>query len=489
MATPIPDNQASFELGELAACSGGRTQAVHETLRVTGIVTDSRKVRRGCLYVALRGERHDGHAFLAQAHKSGAVAALIEQAQEASAPPGLPVVIVSDTRRALGELARLHRARWGKPLVAITGSAGKTTTKELTAAALRGAGQQVLSTVGNLNNEVGLPMTLFCLTSAHDVAVVEIGTGGPGEIAWLTHVAEPNVGVVTTVALAHVAKLKTLADVAEEKTALLKGLPREGTAIYSVDSPELVERVNTFGARRVLGFGQAAGAQLKLVKHELAADLSMRVEYQLEGEGTSRDFRLNLYGLSAALDALAALGVVLALHPDMDRAELDRAAQGMAAVMPLPGRLCARRGVQGALIIDDSYNANPASLRASLQTLVEVARLRGGGAMAALGDMAELGEHSKREHESIGRAVVDLGLSDVCFCGPEMAHAARVANQEVRARRAKGPRVQHYADPTACASQLMRVLDGSSAVLIKGSRALGMERVADALCPGGGGGA
>lgn len=481
MATAIPPNRASFELSELAACSGGQLRAVHETMRVSGVVTDSRAVQPGQLYVALRGERHDGHTFLKQAHELGAAAAVVEAGAASSAPTGLPLIEVQDTRRALGEIARLHRARWGHALVAITGSAGKTTTKELTAVALRGVGQRVLATVGNLNNEVGLPMTLFGLGPEHTVAVVEIGTSGPGEIAWLTHVAEPNVGVVTTVALAHVAKLKSLADVAEEKSALLKGLPPEGAAIYSVDSPELCARANTIGARRVIGFGQSPNAQLRLCRCELRADLSMSVEYQVEGEPASRSFSLQLYGQSAALDALAALAVVLALHGPSALAQAEAALQ---AVKPLSGRMAPRSSAQGALIIDDSYNANPASLAASLETLAEVARVRGGQAIAALGDMAELGQHAQAEHERVGRLVVELGLSDVFFCGPEMAHAAEAARREVKARRAKGPRVYHHADPSTVASELMRLLDKRSAVLIKGSRASAMEQVADALCPG-----
>jgi len=482
MATAIPSNQASFTLGELAASCAGRTPAEHESVRVRGVATDSRAVTRGELYVALRGERFDGHDFLQQAYAAGAAAALVEREQ--AAPPGLPLVIVRDARRALGELARLHRSRWGKPLVAITGSAGKTTTKELTAAALRGLGQNVLATVGNLNNDIGLPMTLLCLTDAHDVAVVEIGTGGPGEIAWLTHVGQPNVGVVTTVALAHVEKLGTLAEVAEEKCALLRGLPDEGAAIYGADSAELVKRVNTFGARRVLGFGVAQDAQLRLLREQVRVDLGMELEYALEGESDTRKFELALYGRSAALDALAALGVVSALHGE---GALERAAKALREVAPLPGRMRPLRGAHGALVIDDTYNANPASMLSSLATLAELARLRQGRAIAALADMAELGAHSRAEHENIGRAVVELGLSDVVFCGPEMAHAARTAQHEVRLRRAKGPHVQHVPEPLASVSHLSRLLDSRAAVLVKGSRALGMERVVDLLVPKHGG--
>ena len=220
MATAIPPNEAAFALAEIATGTSGRVEPAGSTARVRGVVSDSRAVRAGQLYVALRGEHHDGHKFLAQAHAQGAAAALVSDVQQA--PAGLPLIIVADTRRALGELALAHRVRWGGELIAITGSAGKTTTKELTAAALRALGHRVHSTQGNLNNEIGLPMTLFGLAPEHDVAVVELGTGGPGEIAWLAHVARADIGVVTTVSLAHAEKLGSLDGVADEKTALLR---------------------------------------------------------------------------------------------------------------------------------------------------------------------------------------------------------------------------------------------------------------------------
>jgi len=485
MATAIPQNSAVFTLSELAACSGGQIAPEHAQLVVRGVVTDSRQVQPGQLYVALRGERFDGHAFLEQAQLAGAHAAMVEHAQaEALAGAALPLLRVEDTRRALGEIALFHRQRWGKRLVAITGSAGKTTTKELTAAALRGVGKSVLCTVGNLNNDVGLPMTLLGLEPEHDVAVVEIGTSAPGEIAWLTHVAAPEVGVVTTVALAHVEKLGTLAAVAEEKCALLRGLPQSGAAIYSADSPELVSRVPTFGAERVLGFGLSDDSQVRLVREQLGPDLSTWLDYAVSGvapESQLHTLALSICGKSAALDALAAIGVVLALEGEH---ALEAAGQGMRKLAPLPGRMRLLRGAHGALVIDDTYNANPASMAASLATLVELSKLRGGRAIAALADMAELGAHAQAEHEHVGRLVVELGLSDVVFCGTEMAHAARVALHEVQARRAKGPHVLHVMDPAAAVGPLARLLDSRAAILVKGSRSLGMERVVDALCPG-----
>jgi UDP-N-acetylmuramoyl-tripeptide--D-alanyl-D-alanine ligase len=484
MATAIPANRASFTLGELAACSGGRLDPAWEGVRVTGVTTDSRAIEPGNLYVALRGERHDGHAFLAQAMKAGATGALVEQ--DDGVPSGLANVVVPDTRRALGELARLHRTRWGKKLIAITGSAGKTTTKELTAAALRGLGQNVLATAGNLNNDIGLPMTLFGLSDEHDVAVVEIGTGGPGEIAWLTHVAEPEVGVVTTVALAHVAKLGSLEEVADEKCALLRALPKQGVAIYGADSEQLRARANTFGAERVIGFGAHESAELRLSQQRLRADLGMDVSYTIGEDPAAHGCELSLYGQAAAVDALGALAVVLGLH---GAALLAAAGGGLRGLKPLPGRMRPHHGPQGSLVIDDSYNADPASMETSLQTLVEVARLRSGRAIAALGDMAELGAHARAEHERIGRSVVALGLSDVVFCGAEMAHAARAAQQEVKKRRAKGPHVTHVTEPLSAATELMRALDARAAVLVKGSRASAMERLVDALCPDAEGGA
>ncbi|HEX4355368.1 MAG TPA: Mur ligase family protein, partial [Polyangiales bacterium] len=250
MATAIPANEAAFTLEEIAACTGGRVSASKAEASIRGVVTDSRAVKPGQLYVALRGEHHDGHRFLQPSAAQGAAAALVET--EDKAPAGLPLVVVPDTRRALGELARAHRTRWGGKLIAITGSAGKTTTKELTAAALRALGHRVLSTEGNLNNEIGLPMTLFGLGAQHDLAVVEIGTGGPGEIAWLAYVGRPEIGVVTTVSLAHAEKLGSLDGVADEKTALLRALPSDGAAIYGADSEALVTRAASFAGHNTI---------------------------------------------------------------------------------------------------------------------------------------------------------------------------------------------------------------------------------------------
>jgi len=476
MATPIPKNEASFTFGAIAQACSGQLQGAATAGQVHGVTTDSRALQPGELYVALKGEHHDGHEYLAQAQAAGASAALVSDVS--AAPSGLPLIVVADTRRALGDLALAHRRRWGGKLVAITGSAGKTTTKELTAAALAGTGLRVLATVGNLNNDIGLPMTLFGLTSDHDVAAVEIGTSGPGEIARLTEICEPNAGVVTTVALAHVERLTSLDAVADEKCALLRALPVDGVAIYGRDCPQLEARRSTFTAGRVLGFGEGEGADVRLLRRELRANMTTHCTLDLSDPPRSLELDLKQFGVGPALDATAALALILAWQPGN---AVQPASAALGAVEPLPGRMRPCRGRGESLIIDDSYNANPASMHSSIAALRELARLRKGRAIAVLGDMAELGTHSQAEHERLGVELVRAGVADAFLCGPLMEHAVRAARAEVRRKHAKGPHVEHCADVLAALPDLMRSLGPTDVVLVKGSRAMGMEAVVDAL--------
>jgi UDP-N-acetylmuramoyl-tripeptide--D-alanyl-D-alanine ligase len=490
MATVIPENAATFSFEQLVQVCGGRPvrDVVHDAtgadavLQVRGVVTDSRAVRSGQLYVALRGENHDGHAFLAQAAQRGAAAALVSDATQA--PLGLPLVVVTDTRKALGDLACAHRLAWGGRVVAITGSAGKTTTKEITAALLSALGRNVLRTQGNLNNDIGVPMTLLCLEAQHDVAVIEIGTSGPGEIANLARIASPNVGVVTTVSLAHTAGLGSLEAVADEKHALLSALPRDGVAIYSADSAVLRARVSRIAAERVLAFGEEASAGVRLERYALtealATECVFRIQSREYGVDQTLPATLGLCGQGPALDAAAALAVVLAEHgPNA----LSKAAAALRAVVPVAGRLAPKQGDSDCLIIDDSYNANPASMAASLETLAQVAAVRRGRAVAVLGDMAELGDHAKAEHARIGEAAMRLGVSVLIGCGPQMRDAAESARRAAAATKQEA-RIEHVADPEAAATLVQSLLAARDAVLIKGSRSMGMERAVNALVRG-----
>ena len=526
MATPIPQNQAAFTVDEIVAATRGTIVHRGPGAPVRGVVTDSRAITKGSLFVPLRGDRHDAHRFIGDAVAGGATAVVV--ARGAHVPSGLSaaVVEVEDTTAALGDLAHAHRARWKGALVAITGSAGKTTTKELTAAALSGAGARVHKTRGNLNNLIGVPMTLFELADTHDTAVVEMGTSQPGEIARLAEIAQPDVGVVTLVAAAHTEGLGSIEAVAREKWALIEALRSDAHAVINADDPWLTQLASAAGAspgaepseaprgvrgsppgrttggggrvgydgaggaenrradaspasspggavtgaRRsrteILSFGYADGATVRIAGHELLPDLTTRAHYVIEEVG-DLEVPLALLGEAAARNAAAALAVCIALGRDV-----RAGAKGLASVEPEPGRMCPVTARSGALVLDDTYNANPRSTALALDTAAELAAKRGGSVIAVLGDMMELGERSTDEHASIGRHAAAAGVRILAACGHEMRHAVSAARRASRTME-----VHHYDDPMEAAA---RVLDESSrrdVILVKGSRSMQMERV------------
>ena len=277
MVTVIPKTQAAFTLAEVARVTGGELRG--EDGPVAGVSTDSRTLQAGELYLALSGERFDGHAFAAAAHHAQAAGLLLSGAE--AAPEGASHVVVPDTLVALGDLARHHRARLGTRVVAITGSAGKTTTKELVADALEATGQRVLRTHGNLNNRIGLPLTLLSLQAEHDIAVVEMGTSEPGEIARLTEVAQPDIGLLTLVAAAHTQGLGTLEEVAAEKGAMLRGLSASAIAIANGDDLFARRAAEACPAQLKYLFGHADGCDGRLVSTALEAGLATLAVYEL----------------------------------------------------------------------------------------------------------------------------------------------------------------------------------------------------------------
>jgi UDP-N-acetylmuramoyl-tripeptide--D-alanyl-D-alanine ligase len=483
VATPIPKNQAPFTLAEVATVTGGELRG-SDALMLCGVTTDSRAVVAGELYVALRGERFDGHSFVQRALQAGAGALLVSDAD--SVPPGLPCVIVRDTLHALGQLAAHHRVRWGGRVLAITGSAGKTTTKELAFAALHAAGAKVTRSAGNLNNLIGAPMSLLALDAGSELMVLEIGTSAPGEIARLSEIARPDVGIVTAVAVAHAEGLGSLEQVAEEKAALLRALPEDGTAIYRSGEPLIAAQLARVRARHQLAFGSDAAADVRLVRSELLAGPHMRCELAVRAPARSVRAELQLFGSGPALDAAAALAAVLAL---LGEGALDAAARGLAEVAPAPGRLSPLSGPAGALLLDDSYNANPASMRASIETALELAKLRSGRVVLVLGDMLELGARSREEHEELGRLAAQPGVSMLLACGTLMTAAVERARETAAVERARETAqsaqpalsVLHIADPSAAATLLRPLLGPGDVVLVKGSRSMGMERVVEGL--------
>lgn len=484
MATPVPRNHARFTLSEIAQTTGG--SLVGEDREIEGVAIDSRAVTPGALFVAVRGASQDGAAFIPDALSAGAGALLVHRDTQRGSD--LPRVEVDDTTRALGALAALHRERWGRGVIAITGSVGKTTTKDLAAAAFAAipngadsdarASTRVHKTVGNLNNQFGVPMTLLGLSSEHDLGVLEVGTSAPGEIAALGKLVQPDVAAVLIAAAAHTEGLGSVSEVADEKASLFATLRAGGKGVVNLDDPELSLR--TPPDMPCISFGTSEQARVRLASARLRADgTDVVVEVQGFGQLT---LSLSLIGHAAALDACAALACVLALRGE---GALPAASAGLASVQPAPGRMAPRRLERGVVVIDDSYNANPRSAQVSLQTLKELTSASETRSIAVLSDMKELGTLSHSEHARIGEFCVRNGIDMLVGCGPEMVHATALAARLAAGRLAPHPtRVVHVFDPLDAIRIVRSFWRPGDVVLVKGSRSMQMERVVAGLCQG-----
>lgn len=474
MATPIPHNSARFTVDELAIAAGGRVRAA-SSRPLIGVVTDSRAITPACIFVALRGETHDAHAFVQQAIAAGAGAVVVSR--DVLVPDGVGVVMVDDTLRALGDIAAAHRRRFSIPVVAITGSVGKTTTKELTAAALDAIGYRTHRTPGNLNNLVGLPLTLLGIETTDQAAVVEMGMNVRGEIARLTEIAAPTVGVVTAVSEVHTQGVGSIAGVAREKGALLLGLDAEASAVWTSDDGILQPYGAQSPARRKITFGIDSAADVRLTEHRLESGRT-RCAFAIRGVDGPVRADLALLGEGPARSACAALAAIVAIEGAQAAV---RAAPGLGTVAPTPGRARPVSGPNQSTILDDSYNASPRATELALQTCAELAAGSNGRAVAVLGDMKELGTDSERLHEEVGAAAVTAGIQILVCCGPEMRAAARGAVSAMLASGATGMRIESVDDPVEAIALLREAIEQGDVVLVKGSRSMQMERIVDAL--------
>jgi len=436
---------------------------------VTGVSIDSRSVEGGEAFFAIRGYRLDGHAFVGDAAARGASCLVVHHLPD-EIPLHVPVILVEDTTRALGRLALFHRNRFSVPVVAVTGSNGKTTTKEMVAAILAGLGP-VLKSEASFNNQWGLPLTLLRLRSEHQAVALELGANQHGEIATLAGIARPSVGIVTTVAAAHTEFFGSLEEVQREKSSLVRAIPPEGCVILNGDDARVREMVS--GARcPVLFYGMSAEADVRaLGPIDETVD---GVSFTLAIRGVRSPVRLAFAGRHNVLNALAgaAAGTALGLA-------LPQIVEGLERARPLKGR-CVWRRAGAVRILDDTYNANPAAVQAALAVL---ARARGAGRiLVALGDMLELGETAEAAHRDVGRKVAQLGAVEFVGVGPLARHA-------VAAAREAGLSESHHAETTedAVALLLKRLAPGDY-LLVKGSRGMRMERVVDALVARLGGG-
>lgn len=453
----------SWTVAEIAGRCQGRV-AGDGGVRVSGVSTDSRTLEPGELFVAIAGENFDGHDHLADAAASGAAAALVEREIESA----LPQVRVDDTIAALGRFAARERENFAGPVIAITGSNGKTTTKELCADMLEAGGAKVCRSPGNLNNHIGLPLSILGLRAGDDVLVVELGMNHPGEIDALSRIAQPDVGAITQVAPAHIGLMGSIEAIARAKGELLDNLRDGGTAVLNADDEQVMAQRERFKGRALL-FGMHAEADIHATGIETSAS---GTHFRLDTPVGNTEIALALPGCHLVQDALCAAACALASGAleesplDAIRETLDafRGVRGRTFVVALPG---------GVRLLDESYNANPRSVAAALRAL---AQLRGDGrSIAVLGDMGELGDESPALHAEVGRLAAESGVAALLCVGP-------LSTQMLEGARGAGlGRVEHVADADAAIDIVRGWLREGDVVLVKGSLSMRMASISRAL--------
>ena len=441
-----------MHLAQAAIVLGGELRG--SDVRFLNVCTDSRTLQSGDLFVALRGERYDGHDFVAKAAAAGAVAALIDREHQQAAP--LPVAAVDDTTVALGALAAHWRRQFNIPMIVVAGSNGKTTVKEMIAACLRAhyGDEAVLATRGNLNNHIGLPLTLLTLRAAHRVGVVEVGMNHPGETAELANIAMPTIAVVNNAQREHQEFMRSVTDVADEHASLVAALPADGIAVINADDVHAAVWRTAAGNRAVRDFGFDAMAAVSASCELQAASAHLDVRTP-ESQAA---FDLPLAGDHNARNALAAIAAATAAGATLD--SCIRALTGFSAVK---GRLQIKRSRQGALLIDDTYNANPDSVRAAIDVLARAP----GRKLLVLGDMGEVGTQGTEFHLEIGAYARDRGIDALYAMGELAIHAVR----------AFGDGARHYVAIEVLLVDVGATLGPQVSILVKGSRFMHMERV------------
>lgn len=454
----------------LGALSGARMADADRDLPLAGVAfdgvsTDSRTVAPGALFVALRGEHFDAHDFLPQvAHNAAAV--VVERLPEGWTPPAtLPVILVPDTLAALGQVARWWRSQFDLPVIGVTGSNGKTTVKEMIAAILAVAHgeEDRLATRGNLNNEIGVPLTLFRLAPHHSSAVIELGMNHPGEIGRLANIAAPTIALVNNAQREHQEFMHTVEAVARENGAALAALPADGTAVFpSHDEFTPVWR-ELAGSRRTITFGLTKEADVSCTFRP--ADFGNQVFLSIrcsDGELVQFYAGLQAAGEHNVRNALAAVACTAAAGISFDHIKA-----GLESFAPVSGRLQKKAAANGAVVVDDTYNANPDSVRAAIDVLAGSAAPR----VLVLGDMGEVGSQGREFHEEIAAYAVQKGIEQVLVTGTLAQHMTGAAAANVR----------HFEQFDALLAAVDAAVTPHTTVLIKGSRFMKMERVVQHL--------
>jgi len=466
----MTDDENRWTLDAVLKATGGELLGEAKKQTFLGISTDSRTLRPGELFVALVGENFDGHQFIAQAASSGAVGALVAlRSAEILDARALQITVigVSDTLRAFGDLASFWRSHHSIPVVAITGSNGKTTTKEMVAAILSRS-WKVLKNHGTFNNLVGVPLTLLQLDSTHEAAVVEMGMNQPGEIERLTEIVQPSVGMITNIQPAHLEGLRDLASIQAAKGALFTGMAATGTIVVNQDDPRVLNEASDF-----------PGRQVRFSSKGDPAEVSLERVVSMDGEGSrfllnlpkkTLEIHLPVLGLHHIKNAVAAAAVAWALNLPVSTISAALAdfhpVDKRMEVLTLPGDI---------RIINDTYNANPGSMAAALETLMQVKQQ--GRALAALGDMLEMGEESASLHRQVGRVAAKEGVDHLLAMGKQASHLLAGAAEAGMTRN----HLTEAGNHEEIAAQVHSLLAAGDWVLVKGSRGMRMEKVVEAL--------
>ncbi|HLA33219.1 MAG TPA: UDP-N-acetylmuramoyl-tripeptide--D-alanyl-D-alanine ligase [Pseudomonas sp.] len=446
----------ALRLSEVAAPLNARV--IGADVAFDAVSSDSRAIQPGQLFVALTGPRFDGHDYLAEVAAKGAVAALVEREV---ADAALPQLLVGDSRLALGQLGALNRQAFAGPLVAITGSSGKTTVKEMLASILRlGLHGPVLATRGNLNNDLGAPLTLLELAPEHVGAVIELGANHVGEIAYTVSLAKPQVAIINNAGTAHVGEFGGPEKIVQAKGEILKGLGASGVAVLNLDDRAFAIWQHLAAGSQVLSFALSNPAA-DFHATDLARDARGCSAFTLQCAAGQVRIQLNLLGEHNVANALAAAAAAQALGVSLLAIQA-----GLESLQPVKGRAVAQLAANGMRVIDDSYNANPASMCAAVDILAGFS----GRTVLVLGDMGELGSWAEQGHREVGRYAAGR-VTALYAVGPLMAHAVAEF----------GPQARHFADQASLIAAL-GAEPGDTTLLIKGSRSAAMEKVVAALC-------
>lgn len=454
----------SMDLRQLAQTVDG--VSIGRNVSFDSVSTDTRTTKAGDLFVALQGENFDANEFIEQAQQQGSVAALVS----ADTSVDIPRVKVADTLDALTALASNERANRDMPVIGITGSNGKTSVKELLASILNQS-MNVLATEGNLNNHIGVPLTLLKLSDAHQVAVIEMGASKPGDIQHLCGIAKPTVTILNNVGAAHLEGFGDLNGVAKTKGEIVAGLSQNGTAVLNREEPWFDQWVALAGNRSVISFGLSdvadvwvdmSAAKTGLIGEAFATSFVMN--YQQE----SLAVQLSLVGEHNILNALAASAAALSLG-----VSLTDVVSGIELMSPVKGRMQPLKGLAGSVVVNDCYNANPKSFEAAMASLATTEK----PLWLVLGDFAELGADSDRIHQQIGEELSGSNVQQFFAVGDGMLNAVNAFNQSVQS----DVTARHFSDKHALADTLMNELTAGVVVLVKGSRSQGLESVIEKI--------